>query len=223
MIVPMKKVSLMILGSKKKEALKTLRKLGLLQIEITEGSGQRLIALKEQIALLENAVFTVGKAKVTTAQTATTDEALAIAREIAQLAETQKNYQAQKLNFQAELERLNTRQTGQEKTHADQQAEIARLNGEITALRETVAVRRKLVTDERIVQAARERGLTALSADLNRMTGEHTDLTKERDDSRRALSEVEAALAAVLRATLRLHEKRTQRPRRCCRLPDDDR
>ena len=63
MIVPMKKVSLMILGSKKKEALKTLRKLGLLQIEITEGSGQRLIALKEQIALLENAVFTVGKAK----------------------------------------------------------------------------------------------------------------------------------------------------------------
>lgn len=106
MIVPMKKVSLMILGSKKKEALKTLRKLGLLQIEITEGSGQRLIALKEQIALLENAVFTVGKAKVTTAQTATTDEALAIARQIAQLAETQKNYQAQKLNFQAELERL---------------------------------------------------------------------------------------------------------------------
>lgn len=106
MIVPMKKVSLMILGSKKKEALKTLRKLGLLQIEITEGSGQRLIALKEQIALLENAVFTVGKAKVTTAQTATTDEALAIAREIAQLAETQKNYQAQKLNFQVELERL---------------------------------------------------------------------------------------------------------------------
>ena len=106
MIVPMKKVSLIILGSKKKEALKTLRKLGLLQIEITEGSGQRLIALKEQIALLENAVFTVGKAKVTTAQTATTDEALAIAREIAQLAETQKNYQAQKLNFQAELERL---------------------------------------------------------------------------------------------------------------------
>ena len=106
MIVPMKKVSLMIQGSKNKEALKTLRKLGLLQIEITEGSGQRLIALKEQIALLENAVFTVGKAKVTTAQTATTDEALAIAREIAQLAETQKNYQAQKLNFQVELERL---------------------------------------------------------------------------------------------------------------------
>ena len=106
MIVPMKKVSLMMLGSKKKEALKTLRKLGLMQIEITEGSGQRLIALKEQITLLENAIFTVGKAKVTSKQTATTDEALAIAREIADLAEAQKNYQAQKINLQAELERL---------------------------------------------------------------------------------------------------------------------
>lgn len=106
MIVPMKKVSLMILGSRKSEALKALRKLGLMQIEITEGSGQRLITLKEQITLLENAVFTVGKAKVTSPQTATTDEALAIAKEIAELAETQKNYQAQKLNLQAELERL---------------------------------------------------------------------------------------------------------------------
>ena len=106
MIVPMKKVSLMILGSRKNEALKALRKLGLMQIEITEGSGQRLIALKEQITLLENAVFTVGKAKVTSPQTATTDEALAIAKEIAELAETQKSYQTQKLNLQVELERL---------------------------------------------------------------------------------------------------------------------
>lgn len=106
MIVPMKKVSLMILGSRKNEALKTLRKLGLMQIEITEGSGQQLLALKEQIALLENAVFTVGKAKVTTAKTATTDEALAVAKEITGLAEAQKTYQAQKLTLQAELERL---------------------------------------------------------------------------------------------------------------------
>ena len=94
-----------------------------------------------------------------------------------------------------ELEKLNTQQTGQEQSNADQQAEIVRLNGEIAALREQTAVKRKLVTDERIVQAARERGLTALSADLNRMTGEHTDLTREREDSRRALAEAEAALS----------------------------
>ena len=42
MIVPMKKVSLMIMGDKKKETLKKLRKLGILHIEITEGSGKKL-------------------------------------------------------------------------------------------------------------------------------------------------------------------------------------
>ena len=99
-------------------------------------------------------------------------------------------------DVQTELERLSTRQQGEEQTGADQQAEIVRLNGEITALREEVAAKRKIVTDERIVQAARERGLTALTADLNRMTSEHTDLEKERDDSRRALTEVESALEA---------------------------
>ena len=59
MIVPMKKVSLVIRGDKKDETLKTLRKLGIIHIEINEGSGERLIALQEQIALLENAVFTI--------------------------------------------------------------------------------------------------------------------------------------------------------------------
>ncbi len=99
-------------------------------------------------------------------------------------------------DVQTELERLSSQQQGEEKTGAHQQAEIIRINGEITALREEVASKRKTVTDERIVQAARERGLTALSTDLTRMTGEHTDLTKERDDSRRALTEVEEALLA---------------------------
>ncbi len=99
-------------------------------------------------------------------------------------------------DVQEELQKLSTRQQGEEKTDADQQNEIIRLNGEITALREDVAAKRKIVTDERIVQAARERGLTALSADLNRMTGEHTDLARERDDSQRALTEAIDALTA---------------------------
>ena len=38
MIVPMKKVSLIILGDKKAETLKKLRKLGLMHIEIAEGT-----------------------------------------------------------------------------------------------------------------------------------------------------------------------------------------
>ena len=55
MIVPMKKVSLIVLGNKKEETLKKLRKLGILQIEISEGSGERLNELKDQVSLLERA------------------------------------------------------------------------------------------------------------------------------------------------------------------------
>ena len=63
MIVPMKKVSLIIRENKKDETLKKLRKLGIIHIEITEGSGERLVELDDQIALLESAAFTIGKNK----------------------------------------------------------------------------------------------------------------------------------------------------------------
>ena len=57
MIVPMKKVSLIVLSERKEDTLKKLRKLGLLQIEITEGSGERIRELHEQIASLERCIF----------------------------------------------------------------------------------------------------------------------------------------------------------------------
>ena len=63
MIVPMKKVSLILKGDKKEETLTKLRKLGLVHIEISEGSGEKLVKLGEQITLLESAIFTVGKSK----------------------------------------------------------------------------------------------------------------------------------------------------------------
>ena len=59
MIVPMKKVSLVIPGDKKHEALRKLRKAGFLHIEISEGSGAKLEELRAKISLLESAVFTV--------------------------------------------------------------------------------------------------------------------------------------------------------------------
>ncbi len=124
------------------------------------------------------------------------NEALDAARDRLTRSQSEADRMRQQLtDVRAELTQLTAKQTGQEKSNADQQAEIIRINTEITALREQAAGKRKIVTDERIVQAARERGLTALSADLTRMTGEHTDLTRERDDSRRALAEAEAALA----------------------------
>ena len=63
MIVPMKKVSLIIRENKKDETLKKLRKIGIVNIEIAEGAGERLASLQEQIALLESAIFTIGKRK----------------------------------------------------------------------------------------------------------------------------------------------------------------
>jgi len=108
MIVPMKKVTLLIQGDKKEETLRTLRKLGLVQVEITEGSGERLGELKEQISLLENAIFNIGKVKSVEEKTADAPEALAVAGEIADLMEQKKEYTAEKIGLTAELDRLKT-------------------------------------------------------------------------------------------------------------------
>ncbi len=106
MIVPMKKVSLVILGDKKQETLKKLRKLGILHIEITEGFGERLDELKEQIFLLESAVFIIGKNKNSEVKNLTVSDALSAAKEISALAEEKKQCQAQRIALNTELERL---------------------------------------------------------------------------------------------------------------------
>ena len=106
MIVPMKKVSLIIMVDKKTEALKKLRKLGMIHIEITEGSGDRLNELKEQISLLENAIFIAGSKKTTEEKELTVDESLNIAKEISTLTDEKKNCQAEMITLNSELERI---------------------------------------------------------------------------------------------------------------------
>ena len=106
MIVPMKKVSLIIMGDKKEATLKKLRKLGMVHIEITEGSGERLNELKEQISLLESAAFIVGNKKNAEEKEITATEALSVAKEISYLTEEKKEYQAKQIAFNSELERL---------------------------------------------------------------------------------------------------------------------
>ena len=106
MIVPMKKVSLIILGDKKSETLKKLRKLGILHIEITEGSGEKITKLKEEISLLENAVFTVEDKKNKTQNNISLKESLELAKEIADLTEEKKVVTAEVITLNSELERL---------------------------------------------------------------------------------------------------------------------
>ena len=106
MIVPMKKVSLILMGNKREEALITLRKLGIIHIEISEGFGEKLDRYREQIALLESASFAIGKAKKAEQKELTVDEALSIASNIGLLTEKKNAYIAEKAALSAELERL---------------------------------------------------------------------------------------------------------------------
>ena len=108
MIVPMKKISLMVMGDKKRETLKKLRKAGILHIEITEGSGKRIGELKEQITLLENAVFILSdkKNKNVEQKDITSSEAVSAAKEITSLAEEKKIFINERLALISELERL---------------------------------------------------------------------------------------------------------------------
>ncbi|MEE1060247.1 MAG: hypothetical protein UH080_00310 [Ruminococcus sp.] len=102
----MKKISLITMGDKKEETLKVLRKLGIVQIEISEGTGEKLSQYKEQIALLERAVFSVGKPKKVKQESVDTQKALEIADEIDTLSEDIKSCISQRASLNTELDRL---------------------------------------------------------------------------------------------------------------------
>ena len=106
MIVPMKKVSLIIRENKKDETLKKLRKLGIVHIEITEGSGERLVELHEQIAVLEGAIFTIGKKKNAEQKNVSATKALSVATKIQALDAEKKQCQAERIALSSELDRL---------------------------------------------------------------------------------------------------------------------
>ena len=110
MIVPMKKVALIIKGDQKTETLKELRKLGILQIEIHEGSGEKLDCLKAKQTRLENAVFSLQekKQKKQKVEAIEVDAKAAgdIAKTIVSLADEKKGYQAEKAALEVELERM---------------------------------------------------------------------------------------------------------------------
>ena len=108
MIVPMKKVSLIMLSEQKADALKKLRRLGLVEIEITEGSGDRILQLREQIASLERCLFFLGKPDKgdVTKKALSPPEALAVARDVTALNEERQACQTERTALQAELARL---------------------------------------------------------------------------------------------------------------------
>jgi len=106
MIVPMKKISLITLGDKKEETLKKLGELGIVDIEISEASSEKLNQLKDNIALLKNALFTIGKSKSKKQKELDSLEVLALAKEIALLSEEKTKCHTQRAALSAELQRL---------------------------------------------------------------------------------------------------------------------
>lgn len=106
MIVPMKKVSLIIREDKKNEALKELRKLGIVHIEIREGTGERLASLRENNALLESALFSIGKKKNVEQIDVSLKQALDIATNIQSLDLEKKHCEEEQVALSSELDRL---------------------------------------------------------------------------------------------------------------------
>ncbi len=106
MIVPMKKVTLIISDEQKTQTLNQIRKLGMIHIEITEGHGQRLADINEQIALLESLVYIMGKSKKVEQKQADIDKVLSVASKISELTNEKKNCLSEKAGLVSELNRL---------------------------------------------------------------------------------------------------------------------
>ncbi|MBQ3518120.1 MAG: ATPase [Clostridia bacterium] len=108
MIVPMKKVSLIIMGDQKTETLRKLRSLGIMHIEETESTGKRIDDIKEKINLLERALYCISEKKVKNAgsRDIAPAQVMDIAQQIVALDEEKKQCTATMLSVGAELDRL---------------------------------------------------------------------------------------------------------------------
>lgn len=111
MIEQMKKISLVMLDANKKEALKTLRKLGVVHLETVEGHSEELSTIKENYSTVEDAVMYLNDVKVPkksniSQENLSTEEGILKAEEIVKLYETQKDILEQKTNDIRELERF---------------------------------------------------------------------------------------------------------------------
>ncbi len=108
MIVPMKKVSLIMQEKDRKRALKALRRLGVLHMEITQGGGERLAELQERLALLNTctAVLSEKWDKSGATPEASGEDMTVLARKTAALIEEKERLRGEERVLMNELERL---------------------------------------------------------------------------------------------------------------------
>ena len=106
MIVPMKKVSLITMEDKREDTLKKLQKLGIVHIEISEGFGEKLNQYKDQITLLEQAMYSLGKNKNAPTTQVGTSKALEVAGKVVELYNEKSDRIAERASLYSEWERL---------------------------------------------------------------------------------------------------------------------
>ena len=110
MIVPMKKVSLVVLDREKKEALKTLRKTGVVHLETVEGKGEVLARYKNISDTLFNASMLLaevkGNKKTFTFENVSNEEAFNKAKRVLEIVDRKKELFDQITNLTSELDRF---------------------------------------------------------------------------------------------------------------------
>ncbi|MGP1603552.1 MAG: V-type ATP synthase subunit I [Treponema sp.] len=110
MIVPMKKVSIVVLNKERKEALIQLKKCGVVHIETLEGSGEKLAAYKENAANAISASSILGEIKLSgkkqNAVSLSNDEIAKKCTDVIALSEQKKKLQENISSDTSELERF---------------------------------------------------------------------------------------------------------------------
>lgn len=111
MIVPMKKVFLIVLESERKEALKKLRAAGLVHLEALQGSGAELVSLKSKLSQMESAYqilsdIKLPKDKTKTEATVKSEDMLDLSGKIINLTEQKKALENKIIQNTVEIERL---------------------------------------------------------------------------------------------------------------------
>ena len=110
MIVPMKKVSLVVLEKEKKQALEKLRKLKLVHVEDLTGNGENLSKLKSTYDMMERAFFLISDIKVKGKDviqvSLTKEEAVEKASQFLELLSLKKNYEDLITGNTKEIERF---------------------------------------------------------------------------------------------------------------------
>ena len=215
MIVPMKKISLVVLENERKESLKALRKLGVLHVEEVQGSSEELSAYKAQNAAVEKALgilteIKLGKKESVKPTLIGKEAAYDIAKNVIALTEEKKSCFDKITSNKVELERFSAwgsvnpaeftelAEKGLNlalyEIPADKYALVSDEAKTIVVGREKAQVRFVLVSDKPLLVNERPQGIPAEAYQVPLPRISTDSLKKEISDCEKRISEIEKEL-----------------------------